>query len=167
MFRTLYNYVSDVKSKVGSRYHTLYTSKLVDGTIQLVASGQEDIYNYIQSHKDSVNINNILAKFANGDSSVLSRRQGMFGDFTKVPNSFADALNSVILGRQYFESLSLEDRQKFGNSFETFLTALDNPEVFKTFFETGAIQSVVKPAESASDNNGSAVVNEGGVKVES
>lgn len=79
--------------------------------------GEEDTYPLIQSYKDSCSINYLLAKYANGDVNALSKVQGVYGDFTQLPKSFAEVLQRVIDGENFFNSLPLDIRQQFGNDF--------------------------------------------------
>lgn len=111
----------------GNSVRVLFTSKLLDdGTIDLVPSGTEDLYAAIQSHKDSCDIHVLLARYRNGDVDALSRAQGAYGDFTHMPTTYAELLNSMIAGESYFNSLPVETRAKFGHSFEQFMLSMDD-----------------------------------------
>lgn len=125
MFRTQFERVR-VCSNVGSPVHILY-SPVVDksGNFTLSESGRENIYEFIQSHKDSVDIHVLMQRFENGDASVFSRVQGSYGDFTNLPKSFAEMLNVIIAGQSYFDSLPVEERAKYDHSFEKFIASLD------------------------------------------
>lgn len=94
------------------------------GVTQLVEKGKYDLYEYIQSHADSVDIHKILERFQNGDIDALNKYQGYYGDITEAPKSFADALNSVIKAKDLFNSLPLEVRARFDHSPEQFIAAL-------------------------------------------
>lgn len=125
MFRTQFDRIR-VRSNVGSPIHILY-SPVVDksGNFTLNESGRENIYEFIQSHKDSVDIHVLMQRFENGDASVFSRVQGSYGDFTNLPKSFAEMLNVIIAGQSYFDSLSVDERAKYDHSFEKFIASLD------------------------------------------
>lgn len=115
-------------SNVGDRYKVLYTPHFDDnGVMELVENGREDLYAYIQSHKDSCDIHVILDRFARGDMSVLSKRQGVYGDFTEMPSTYAEALNAMISAENYFNGLPVEIRARFGHSFQKFLVSMDKP----------------------------------------
>lgn len=115
----------------GSGDRQLYTSELQDnGEITLIPSGVEDLYASIQSHKDSCDIHVLLARYQNGDVEALSQRQGVYGDFTEMPKTYMELLNTVISGRSYFDSLPVETREKFDHSFEKFMMSMDNMEQF-------------------------------------
>lgn len=126
----------------GNPEKILYSPKFdSNGSMELIEAGKEDLYASIQSHKDSCDINLILKRYACGDVSALQKRQGMFGDFTDAPSSYAEALNSMIIAEQYFNSLPLETRAQFDHNFHRFLLSLDKPD-FESKFSAG----VQKPA---------------------
>lgn len=94
------------------------------GVMQLVEKGKYNLYEYIQSHKDSVDIHKILERFENGDVDALNKYQGYYGDITEAPKSFADALNAVIKAKDLFNSLPLDVRAQFDHSPEQFIAAM-------------------------------------------
>lgn len=145
-FRSQFDKRDRVPQNVGSRIRQLYTSSInEDGEIELLPSGTENLYDMIQSHKDSCDIHVLMARFANGDASVLSQRQGAYGDFTQLPTTYAGLLNAVIAGENYFNSLPLETRAKFDHSFERFMISMDN---MPKFLETlGVAQPEPAPAK--------------------
>lgn len=128
-FPTRYDSHERVTTNVGSRIHKLYQAQYDDeGRIDLVEVGEEDLYEAIQSHKDSVDIHVLLKQFQQGDTEALMRRQATFGDFTQVPSSYAELLNSVIAGEQYFNQLPVEVRARFGHSFSQWMVGMDKPD---------------------------------------
>lgn len=102
----------------GSRYRTLF-SPIVrpDGTIELVESGKEDIQEFIQSQKAHTDMSFILSRMAVGDTSVLTDKTPMYGDFTVMPKTYAEALQLVIDREADFMKLPLDVRNKFNNDF--------------------------------------------------
>lgn len=114
-----------IKSNRGDRMHKLYGGVYDDsGRLRLEEKGEESLYDYIQSFADSVDIHVILKRFANGESDVLSKVQGFYGDFTNLPTDYAQLLNTVQAGEDMFNSLPVDVRAKFGHSFNEFMTAL-------------------------------------------
>ncbi|UPW41061.1 internal scaffolding protein [Sigmofec virus UA08Rod_5645] len=128
-FGTQFDHRPSPISEPGSREHVLY-SPIFDkqGRMSLEATGVEDLYDYIQSHADSVDIHVILKRFEQGDVSVLSRVQGAYGDFTQMPKTFAEALNTLIAAEQYFNSLPVDVRAQFGHNFNQFIASMDAPD---------------------------------------
>lgn len=123
MFDTQYSPRERIHPCSGSRVKQLYAGRYdANGRVVLEEKGTEDLYAYIQSFVDSVDINVILARFANGDTEALSRAQGFYGDVTDFPTNMADALNSINKAEEMFKSLPLEVRQRFDCSFEQFLS---------------------------------------------
>lgn len=130
-FQTQFNFHPRVVKEPGNSDHVIYSSRITeDGTVELVPSGVEDTYAMIQSHKDSVDIHQILARYKNGDETALQRVQGVFADVTRMPTTFAELLNTVLQGRDYFEGLPVETRAKFDHSFEKFMASMDNMSDF-------------------------------------
>ncbi|UPW40957.1 internal scaffolding protein [Sigmofec virus UA08Rod_5936] len=153
-FRTQYDDIDRVYQEPGSPIKTLYAPVFdKQGRMSLEVSGQENLYDYIQSHADSVDIHVILKQFQNGDPSVLSRVQGAYGDFTQMPKTFAEALNTMIAAEQYFNSLPVETRAQFGHNFNQFIASMDAPDFTSRMGITpeappGASQAVSTPSET-------------------
>lgn len=104
-------------------------------------------YMEIQSYKDECDINLIMARYRNGETDVLSKVQGVYGDFRNVPNDFAQVLNDTIKMQQVFMSLAPEVREKFNNSFEQFGASLGTKEWRDIMFPPKSEPAV--PAEPA------------------
>lgn len=121
-FKTQFDARERVYSNPGSPVRTLYTPKFDEkGVMDLVESGREDLYESIQSHKESCDIHVILERFARGDVGALERVQGVYGDFSDVPKSYADMLNLVHSAEDAFSRLPVDERAKYGHSFERWL----------------------------------------------
>lgn len=97
-----------------------------EGNFELKESGRENLYEFIQSHAESVDIHVLLDRFSRGDISALSKVQGTYGDFTTLPKTYAELLNSVIQGENIFNSLPVETREKFGHDFRKWMASMDN-----------------------------------------
>ena len=128
-FRTQFQERKRVYAVRGSREKIVYSPVYDEnGVLDLEPTGRENLYDYIQSHKDSVDIHKILQRFQQGDVSALTRVQGMYGDFTEMPKTYAEALNTVMSAEQQFNSLPVETRAKFGHSFSQWLAQLGSPQ---------------------------------------
>lgn len=119
-FRTKYER-KRVFTPVGSPEMVQYTAKYDDaGVLVLEESGKLNIYNEIQSHAESVDLNTIIRQYESGDVSVLSKVQGCFADVTQLPTTYAEMLNLIRFGEEAFDQLPTEIKQQFNNSFEQF-----------------------------------------------
>lgn len=115
----------------GSPVHTLYAPKVSpDGSVDLVESGVENTYEYIQSFEESTDLHTILARVAAGDSAALFARPGSYGDFTKLPSTYAEALQLQIDSNNLFKSLPVDVRSKFDNDSSKFFASAGTLEWF-------------------------------------
>lgn len=122
-FPTQFTKHERVHAHLGSPVRTLYGGRYdANGRVVLEEKGKENLYDYIQSFRDSVDLNVILARFSNGDTEALSKAQGFYADVTDFPKTMADALNRINECEEMFKSLPLDVRQKFDCSFEQFLS---------------------------------------------
>lgn len=128
-FRTQYDDRSPVFQEPGSSVKLVYSPRYDDnGVLDLVVTGKEDLYGYIQSHKESTDIHVLLDRFANGETDVLQRMQGFYGDVTSMPKTYAEVLNAVIVGEETFARLPVDVKQRFDNSFAVWLASMDKPD---------------------------------------
>lgn len=131
-FRTQFDEHPRYQCCTGSRIKKLYAPRFDEnGVMDLVEKGEENLYEYIQSHKDSVDINTLLRRYAQGDPDALSRVQAAYGDFTGLPSTYADLLNAVNDGKQYFEGLPVDVRAQFNHSFSEFMASMDGPDFWR------------------------------------
>lgn len=153
-FRTQYDRCQ-IRSHPGTREKVVYTPQFDrHGHFELVESGKENLYEFIQSFKESVDINVILKRFANGDASALARRQGTYGDFTGMPNSYAEMLNRLTQAEDFFNSLPVETRAEFNHNFGEFVAQLDNAEMLT---KVGLIKPVSDPVSNSVPDGGAPV----------
>lgn len=123
-------------SEKGSRKMPVYKMKIDKdtGSRSLRKVGEDDIYSKIQSHKDSVDINYILSRYARGDVSALSKIQGTYGDFTEMPTTLAELSQRVIDAENIFYQLPLEKRAQFNHSPSEFFSQFGS-EKFNAIFD--------------------------------
>lgn len=117
----------------GDRYHEQFVGKLdkETGNIVLVSVGKIDVYAEIQSHQGEADINNLIERAYAGDLSAFS--SAVFGDFTNMPKSYADALNVVIEAEREFNHLPQEIKDKFDNDWHKYITLAGTPDWYKKF----------------------------------
>lgn len=159
VFQTQFDARDRIISNSGDRIKQLYEARVDNqGHIDLVESGTEDLYDYIQSFRESCDINTIVKRFAAGDTDVLARRQATYGDFTELPRTYAELLNTVIQGENYFNSLPLEIRAKFNHSFREWMASMDNMQEFVEKMGFSQDPSGAAAQDLTSDNGGKSAV---------
>ena len=131
----------------GDRYAVKYTAKYDDdGSLILEPTGREDLYAFIQASADACSIDNILRRYNSGDTTALSRAQGVCFDATTCPSSFADLLNIVISAENTFNGLPVEVREKFGNNFALWASTAGAPDWLVAMTKPDSNSDVAQPA---------------------
>lgn len=120
-------YVESVASESGSGLRQLYIPCFVDGCFTIEESGVFDLQEQINDNASSCDINVLVARYNAGDLTALSRRQGMFGDFTSAPDSYRQALEIVKGFESAFSDMSDSDKAGAKTAFE-FLDKLKNSD---------------------------------------
>lgn len=121
--------ITDYVTPAGSKTSPVYSSKVMDdGLVELVQNGEENVYDYIQSFRDTVDIHVILKKAMAGDLSGLQRVQGFYDDATKYPTDRREMLQMVIDAQKNFDMLPLEIKEQFDNDFNKFFVSMDSKE---------------------------------------
>ena len=141
---------SGFESDSGKPVKTDYDYKIIDGIKCLVPSGKTNTQDMIESFSEECDINVIVAKFINGDESVLSKTVGTFGDFRDAPKTYAEMFDRVISCEKIFNNLPVEIKEKFDNSYEKFWSSYGTgyfDEVFKDYDVKTAPQEPVKESE--------------------
>lgn len=106
--------------------------RVVDGVLELVKTGETNLYDYIQSHKDSVDIHKILERCALlDDYSILNRMPSAFMDVTEMPTSLAEAYSAIKDAENFFERMPVDIKQSYDNSFTDFLQSLGSEKFNK------------------------------------
>lgn len=143
-FRTQFHDHARVRKYPGERVRVKYAPQYDSrGNLDLIPVGEEDLYDYIQSHADSVDIHVILDRFASGERDILSQVQGFYADFADMPSTYQEVLNAVIAGETTFNSLPVEIKERFGHNFANWLTAMDSPD----FLERSGFASPAPPPQ--------------------
>lgn len=124
LYERIYKEPEKFKTGCGNRFHPTYALGFDDKGRKILKEkkgGRIDVYAEIQSHAASVDINNIIQRFNNGDISVLDNGKGYFVDLTQFPKTYAEMIQRMQNAENYFDSLPLEERKRFNFSFEQFL----------------------------------------------
>lgn len=114
----------EIYSEAGSPIKIVY-SPVVDekGVITLVESGKVNTDEEIQSYAESCDLSIIINRYINGDINALNQRQGMYGDFTNLPKTYAEFLQKQIDAQNTFDKLPNDVKKKFDNDVNQFLAS--------------------------------------------
>lgn len=96
-----------------------------DGSIELVVDRLEDTDEIIDSYRASTDINNILVRISNGEIGLLNQKNGFYGDFTEFPKTYAEMLDLMHRGEEFFNKLPAETKEKYNNDFNQFFANFD------------------------------------------
>ena len=118
-------FFTDPGSPIKDEYEPVFDNR---GVWHLEKCGERNIFDEIQTHADSCDINIIMARYRNGETDVLTRVQGVYADVTEIPTDYAGLMNMKLQAEKLFYGLSAEVREKYGNSVEQFMSALGTKE---------------------------------------
>lgn len=124
----------DPVSEPGSGIKDEKMLKMVDGVYELVKIGTSNLYEQIQSHRDSVDIYKILERYAAGDLGVLEQAHGQYIDITEAPKTLAEAYTYIANSKKYFENLPLKVREEYDFDASKFVADIGS-EHFNNLFE--------------------------------
>ncbi len=120
------------RTSPGDEFHISYSSRFnPDGTISLTESGRKNIQEEINSHLVETDMSIIVQRLQFGDTSVLSSKKPMYGDFTNLPSSFAEAFDMVNRSEKAFEALPPDIKQKFDNDRGKWFASIGSPDWFE------------------------------------
>lgn len=100
----------------------------LDGKRELKLDNPKPIYEMIQAHRESCEIERIIKRALNGDLSVLNAMDGQYIDITGAPNSLAHAQQIIIEAKRQFDMLDNETKAKFDNNAEVFVAMAGTKE---------------------------------------
>ena len=147
----------DYISNCGERFLTSYEYDIIDGIKTLVPNGETDLQAEIDSFAELQDINNIIARFVNGDRSAINPNNGVYGDFSNVPTTYAELFSRVQHCKNVFDKMPVELREKFDNSYEKFWSDFGSDsfdEIFKEYNSKFGKQSEGGVPESTSAVSG-------------
>lgn len=124
-FNTYFGEHKTVYCDPGSPIKDEYQLRVTKNGQELEKIGESSIYDYIQSHADSVDIHKILERCALlDDYSILNRMPGAFMDVTNMPKSLAEAYAAIKDAESFFEKMPISVKQAYDNDFTMFLQSL-------------------------------------------
>lgn len=110
--------IESINTYAGSPIHQILEPRFDGTTTKLVVVGEENIQDFYEAQAPLTDINYMLNRLALGDTSVLSSKRPMYGDFTGLPSDPIEALNLVHESERAFAQLSVEDKQKYNNDWK-------------------------------------------------
>lgn len=106
-----------------------------DGGKHLAKVGKEDFYSFIQSHRDSVDLQKILQRcMITGDVSALQQRQGAFIDATVYPTDNRQYHNILMNAEKIYDNLVSDLKKDL--SFDAFLETFSDPTALRKLIES-------------------------------
>ncbi len=78
-----------------------------------------------------------------GDSSVLTKKQPLYGDFTQLPSTGTELVNTLLRAEYEFNQLPVEERQKHGFDYRSWLASVFQPVVEKPVVEKPVVEKPV------------------------
>ena len=120
----------------GSPIKNEYASKLDKAkNVVIEKSGEINLYAYINSFAESVDINVLLARFTAGDKEALIQRAANYIDISNVPQNLNDYIEFQRSTEALFNTLPVDVKKQFGNNVVNFLSQVGEPnwnEIMKT-----------------------------------
>lgn len=150
-FRTCYTERVIKHLNPGDPVKIEYQLRIVDGCKTLVETGKTSLYDYIQSHADSVDIHKILERCAMlDDYSLLNRMPADFMDVTEMPTNLAEAYAAVQDANNFFDRMPTDIKEKYNNNFIEFLEDLGTERFSKN---VGEFLDSIKAKEEVKENS--------------
>lgn len=107
-----------------------------DGTRRLVEDGIVDVYEQIQSFKESCNIESIIKRVSSGEIDLLNINPGIYTDVAAIPEDLISSYKAFDRASEYYRNLPADIRSKFGG-FEAFLESFAYGAVVTTKSDFG------------------------------
>ncbi len=144
----------DIVTCPGSPVETLFTPSFNGSEIVLLESGTVDVQERINSYAPYTDISYMLSQLKVGDTSVLSPRSPMYGDFSSMPSHPVDALNLISDVEHRFDSLPDDVKASYNNDWRVYFTGLFSPSL-----DGDAVVSDHVPASDSSDKSTGGMTN--------
>ena len=156
----LYTYripsIGDVITSPGSRTESLYVPSFNGSEIVLRKSGTVDVQDRINSFAPYCDIRYMLNQLKVGDSSVLSSRQPLYGDFSSFPAHPVDALNLISDVERLFASLTDDVKASCNNDWRVYFARMFASPVDAPVDASAGVSDSV-PSSDSSNNSSSEV----------
>lgn len=106
----------------GNPIKTVFESYYDGTTIKLRELGTRNIQEAIDLEAPYSDLEYMLNKLKLGDTSVLTVKQPIYGDFSQLPKNPIDVINIVRSAEEYFQTLPAETQHRYNNDWRSWLT---------------------------------------------
>ena len=110
-------------SNPGDVFARIFEPYFDGSTTSLREVGKRNVQEEMDAFAPYTDITYMLNQLKVGDTSVLSRSQPYYGDFSDLSNNPADVINTVRAAEAAFGQLSAADRAAYGNDWRVWFTA--------------------------------------------
>lgn len=158
-FRTENNYKSP-KMPVYGKEEPIYQVQQVplkNGAMRPVEVGKTNIYERIQKSCGFRSVKELVERYERGDIQALNKRQGFYGDISKMPACLND-VNAVVRNAQStYHTLPKDVKAMFG-SYENFIASVSDGTYLSKIME---VNKNNEPIDKNSGNSGVPVLQKG------
>lgn len=116
--------IASIYTYSGSPVHKILEPRFDGSVTKLVVTSEENIQDRIEAEAPFTDINYMLHRLSLGDTSVLSSRRAMYGDFTGLPSDPIEAINLVHQSEYAFARLPSEDKVRYNNDWKQWFAEL-------------------------------------------
>ena len=124
-FRSLFSRKS-FPCSTGQRYRKKYVKSIEGGKSSLLENGVEDVYDSIQKAALGITIEDLIRRARNGDTTAIGQPVDSYMDLSNAPRDILEAHEMIKGMKNSFYGLPADVRAKYGNSFDSFLSAVND-----------------------------------------
>ena len=136
----------------GNRYHILYKATVLkSGDIRLTENGKEDIWQIINSEKESCDMQHILKQMSLGDYSMI-RTDAQYLDLSTMPTSKREVLDLFINIESRFNELDLDTRNKFDNDWRKWYMETEDMDSWSKKMSIEQKEIVIEKEQEVKEN---------------
>lgn len=141
MFRSAYSERKIFYSPSGRDSYFEYVRDKDEKGVDILKKGTEHcISDELRAAARGADIQSIFARARAGDPNAIGElTDEMFGDLANAPRNLLEAHNLLFKGRQIFDGLSLELRQKFNNNPMQFMSAIADGSFFRSYIKKSSV----------------------------
>lgn len=109
----------------------MFTGVWKTDRLELIEAGSVDLQERIQSQAPFTDLTYMVKRLKLGDNSVLTKKQPIYGDFTKLPVDGSELVNTLLHAEYAFNQLPADERKKHGFDYRSWLASIFQPVVSK------------------------------------